>query len=242
MTGRVIVVGDLHGCRDELVSLVALVAPREGDRVVCVGDFVTKGPDGAGCLELWRDRGWLGVRGNNDEDVLRLLRGEQGKHKQHVIDEARRLETRPDLVDYLASLPLIVDLPDICSCVVHGGCLPDMRISGLGDPGLHADVLLRARLVVPDEHGWRLARTREEKARATFWADAWDGDRFVIYGHAARPEIRRSPRALGIDTGCVYGACLTAAVRHGDEWTTESVRASRAYATQGGADPEDGGA
>ncbi len=242
MPDRVIVIGDLHGCRDELVSLVERVGPRDGDRVVCVGDFVTKGPDGAGCLEIWRDRGWLGVRGNNDEDVLRLVRGEPVKPKPHVAAEARRLATRPDLVDYLASLPLIVDLPDIGACVVHGGLFPDMRVAELADPELHADVLVHARLVVSDARGWRLARTREERAHATFWADAWNGDRFVVYGHAAHPEVRRSARALGIDTGCVYGECLTAAVWQSDEWTTESVPARRAYATQGGPGGEDGSA
>ena len=44
MTSRTIVVGDLHGCYDELMELLESVSFTADDRVVCVGDLVTKGP------------------------------------------------------------------------------------------------------------------------------------------------------------------------------------------------------
>jgi serine/threonine protein phosphatase 1 len=44
MTSRTIVVGDIHGCYDELVALLQKVNFGADDRVVAVGDLITKGP------------------------------------------------------------------------------------------------------------------------------------------------------------------------------------------------------
>ena len=53
----------------------------------------------------------------------------------------------------------------------------------------------------------------EENHNSTFWADLYDGNQgFIVYGHQCFQEVNRSPHALGIDTGCVYGNKLSAAV------------------------------
>lgn len=44
MKSRTIVVGDIHGCYDELMDLMQQVDLGERDRVVSVGDLITKGP------------------------------------------------------------------------------------------------------------------------------------------------------------------------------------------------------
>ena len=44
MTSRTIVVGDIHGCYDELMELIEKVNLGDDDRVVSVGDLITKGP------------------------------------------------------------------------------------------------------------------------------------------------------------------------------------------------------
>ena len=44
------------------------------------------------------------------------------------------------------------------------------------------------------------------------WADSWQGPELVIYGHTPWEEIYTSPKALGIDTGCLLGGKLTACV------------------------------
>jgi hypothetical protein len=61
------------------------------------------------------------------------------------------------------------------------------------------------------------------------WSERWKGDRFVVYGHTPLREPKFDSRALGLDTGCVYGGKLTAAIFDG-EWSTESVKAKRKYA------------
>ena len=64
---RTIVVGDLHGCYDELIELLQSVSFTQEDRVVCVGDLVTKGPKNREVLDLFmNDARFRTVIGNHD--------------------------------------------------------------------------------------------------------------------------------------------------------------------------------
>ena len=58
---RTIVVGDIHGCFDELTDLLALINLQKDDRVVAVGDLITKGPKNREVLAIKRER-WRGKR------------------------------------------------------------------------------------------------------------------------------------------------------------------------------------
>lgn len=224
---RLVVIGDPHGCLDELRDLLELLSLSEEDFVACVGDFVTKGPRPLECLELWRDKGWHAVLGNNDGAVLKVIRGEWTEAKEGLEQDARRLEARPDLVEYLESLPLSIDLPAHDAAVVHGGLLPHERFGN----GVGEEVLLTLREIVEEAGQWRPAQSTDPREARRFWADVWDGDRFVVYGHTPRPDVAVHPRALGIDTGCVYGWRLTSAIRSEEgTWSTESVPARRVWA------------
>src|SRR5262245_22982185 len=68
---RTIIVGDVHGCRDELERLLEHVGFVRGDQVVLVGDLVARGPDPCGTLELVRNVGAWSVRGNHEDKLLR---------------------------------------------------------------------------------------------------------------------------------------------------------------------------
>jgi hypothetical protein len=59
------------------------------------------------------------------------------------------------------------------------------------------------------------------------WYERYDGEQTILFGHWPAPEPRRGPRALGLDTGCVYGFQLTAYVIETGELL--SVQARRAY-------------
>ena len=67
-------------------------------------------------------------------------------------------------------------------------------------------------------------RTNREGAP---WYEAYHGEQTVLFGHWPAPRPRRGPRAIGLDTGCVYGYQLTAYVIETRELI--SVDALRAY-------------
>lgn len=81
--GRSIIVGDVHGCCDELEDLLAYVGFSRSDRLYFVGDLIVRGPKPRGTLALVRKLGGRAVRGNHEDRLLRWRRTE-------AIDEERR--------------------------------------------------------------------------------------------------------------------------------------------------------
>jgi len=74
---RSYVIGDIHGCPDELVYLVQALPLESGDRLVFLGDYIDRGPDSSGVisflLELQKDRGayeFVFLKGNHEDMLL----------------------------------------------------------------------------------------------------------------------------------------------------------------------------
>jgi len=201
-----IVVGDVHGCVDELSDLLAACRYGAGDQLVLVGDLVAKGPDSRGVLALVRELGARSVLGNHDAHLLRarnaLLRG--GPQPARPIRPATaRLVRELDDRDWqvLDALPLWLSLPEHQALVVHAGLEPGKPLAAQ-DP----ELLLNIRTIRPDGSG---SRGRDD---GVLWGSSWPGPELVLFGHHASAGLQRHPFAIGLDTGCVYGNQLTACV------------------------------
>ena len=196
---RTVVVGDVHGCYDELVALVGRVDLGESDRLVCVGDLIAKGKKSREVLELFMsDPRFTSVLGNHDRAVLEYLRGERKKKtlKDAQRKAAKKLkESRERYAAYLATLPPYIDLGS--HVVVHAGLRPGVALEEQS-----LDDLTALRTLGPDR----------ESREGTPWYELYDGEKVALFGHWPAPEPRRGPRAIGLDTGCVYGGALTAYV------------------------------
>ena len=210
---RYIFIGDIHGSYDELTELLSHVLPGPNDIVSSVGDLVRKGPEVAKCLDLWISRRYRAVLGNN---------------------EVRALNESPHLdlahLDWIRSLPLFLDFPEIQTAVVHGGVLPDMRIA-IEDMERNRDAVLKLRHVRQQDGKWIALKRDQVRPDDPWWSEVWDGDRTIVYGHSPTPDHRPriDRKAIGLDTGCVYGGRLTAAI-HDGVWSFTSVAARRVYA------------
>ncbi len=220
---RLIFVGDIHGCFEELHELLDRIEPAGNDLVISVGDIVTKGPDVARCLDLWRDRGYLAVQGNNEIKVLERARP---LLRFFARDEVLR---RRDLHAYIRTWPLVIDFPNEQITAVHGGFLPQMNVTR-EDVEREREVIPELRWIRKQNGDWHPVPKEKKKKDDVLWAEKWRGDRFVLYGHTPVREPKRDKQALGLDTGCVYGGALTAAIYDGGEWRTMSVKAKRKYA------------
>ena len=210
--GRTIVVGDIHGCYDELVALLDKARLGSGDRVVSVGDLVTKGEKSREVLELFMADGrFSAVIGNHDRAILRYWRGESKSLKEAQERTRRELEAgRERFAAYLASLPYFIDLG--AHVVVHAGLRPGVPLHEQSP----AD-LTELRTLGPDR------KSRD----GTPWYEVYDGEQTALFGHWPAAELRRGPKAIGLDTGCVYGYTLTAYVAETGE--VFSVQALRQY-------------
>jgi len=125
---NIYVVGDVHGCIDELRTLWDRLGPTENDMVVFVGDLVRKGPDSEAVVEFVQSKGnAVSVRGNNEAKIVH-----------------DRIDTEPfdPIADALESFPLVVSWDD--AMAVHGGINPTESLSAHD-----ADDLLEMRSVPP---------------------------------------------------------------------------------------------
>jgi hypothetical protein len=209
MAARTIVVGDIHGCYDELLDLLAAVEFAAGDRLVSVGDLITKGPQNRAVLDRFMsDPQFEAVIGNHDLALRRRWNGEKFKLKDSQKPTNKELKKdKEKYVAYLNTLPFMIDLGT--HLVVHAGLRPGVQIHSQS-----TDDLTELRCLGPD----RTARD------GTPWYEVYDGDKTVLFGHWPSDEPRRGKKALGLDTGCVYGKHLTAYILETDEIKTVPAR------------------
>ena len=55
MSGRTIAIGDIHGCAKALACLIEAIGPTEDDTIVALGDYIDRGPDSSGVVDLMMD-------------------------------------------------------------------------------------------------------------------------------------------------------------------------------------------
>lgn len=221
--GGIDVVGDVHGCKEELDELLAKLHPAR--RLVFVGDLCDRGPDTPGVLRLVmrlvREGRALAVVGNHDDKLMRALRGAKVKPVHGLEVSLRQFEEEPEsfragVAAFMESLPTHLLLDEGRLLVVHAGMKPSL---------LSAPESRRRPFALYGE------TTGETDAyglpvRAD-WAQEHRGPPLVVYGHTPQREPRWVNETVCIDTGCVYGGKLTAL--HYPERTTTSVPAREAY-------------
>jgi predicted phosphodiesterase len=106
MTPRTIVIGDIHGCYDELVALLEKVQAGADDRIIAVGDLIVKGERNREVLDLFMTDGrFSAVLGNHDRAILRYWRGKKKKLNEQQHECRGELESGRERYEaYLASL------------------------------------------------------------------------------------------------------------------------------------------
>jgi bis(5'-nucleosyl)-tetraphosphatase (symmetrical) len=221
-------VGDIQGCAAEFETLLETIKFEVGvDELWCLGDLVNKGPDSLGVLRLWRDVGGHGVLGNHDIYALQAHAGRIPRG-QDSLDRLFEAEDGEALLKRLRAMPVLVHLPAETGVrdvwVVHAGLHPQWtdlvatarRLNAAVKtdwPHISADVELATNIRCCTATGAAVHFTGlpgdcPEPFRA--WDDFYDGDAMIVHGHWARRGFYRTPRTMGLDSGCVYGGTLTA--------------------------------
>ena len=244
------IVGDIHGCSNELDALIGKLDIGTEERLISVGDLFHRGPDPAGVMDLLREAGALFVLGNHELRVLRRFglapsaidgrdRPRRRRELGALADDAllgdggsacdvpfaRRAEVLEFLQDHAGYL--------LEHTSVHGaGPTPDGRSWCV----VHAGVVPGRPLC--DNCVEDLTRLRRvDGPGRPYWYEVYGGPELVLFGHTPSrlPRVERrgsSPVAIGLDTGCVYGGSLTAYSPELDEFVR--VPAARTYAKNRG--------
>jgi hypothetical protein len=216
---RVIAIGDVHGCIDELQDLLRECDYRPGDLVVFLGDLVCKGPDSISVVQMAREIGSIGVRGNHDFEVIRWHQAIKsgvdppvfGSEHFHIASCLSKAD-----MNWMYSLPWYISSKDLSALFVHAGFVSGIRLAKQ-NPRL----MMNMRSILPD------GTVTSKFFNNWPWARLWDGPQTVLFGHDADRGLQQYEHAIGLDTGCVYGGRLTACIL--PEKKLVSVSARREY-------------
>lgn len=227
MTHRTIIVGDLHGCRDEADKLLKQVSVRAEDHVIFLGDLVDRGPDSAGCVELALHRERVQgkpacILGNHEEKHLFYddIEREKGQVSVQIATHVEtRMQLKPHHYAYFRRMPKFLRLPEYNTVCVHAGAWPKRPIEQQTDRHLLHIQMIRpydkwgnfyrhkdaerscwASKVPEGEDGWK------------FWHHFWDGPERLVFGHSVLNKPLVTDRVVGLDGGGCFGLELWALV------------------------------
>lgn len=193
--GRLLAVGDIHGCLDHLERLMARVEPTPADRVVFLGDYIDRGPDGRGVIDFLIDFGRrfprsVFLKGNHEAMFLDFLAGRNqwlflyngGASTLESYREERGVRIPKEHLEFLSNLSLYHETEAFI--FVHAGLRP----------------------------GAPLNRQREKDLlwiREEFIDSPYDWGKTVVFGHTPRKEPLLGKSRICVDTGAVYGFFLS---------------------------------
>jgi serine/threonine protein phosphatase 1 len=201
-TGRILAIGDIHGCNGLLKRLLDRIRIDPlSDTLILIGDYLDRGPEVREVIDTLLDLketcpNLICLKGNHEsmflnyylegrDEELFLNNGGQRTLDSYGIslDEARKGAGFPENhLRFLASLPFFHETDDYF--FVHAGLRPGIAL---------ADQL-------PEDMLW---------IRHEFIDSGWDFGRTVVFGHTPLSKPLIEKKKIGIDTGAVYGGRLT---------------------------------
>jgi protein phosphatase len=212
------IIGDVHGCADELELLLTRLGYEAdadgvrrhagGRKAVFVGDFVDRGPRTPDVLRLAMAMVSAGtalaVPGNHDLKLVRKLKGRDVQVTHGLAESLAQLagetpEFRAQATEFLDGLVSHYVLDDGRLVIAHAGMKEEMQGRGSGkvrDFALYGETTGET-----DEFGLPVRYN---------WAAEYRGAAHVVYGHTPVPQPEWLNRTINIDTGCVFGGRLTA--------------------------------
>ncbi len=196
---RDIIIGDIHGCFEELQQLLSAANATGEDRVISAGDFVDRGPDSVRVWEFLRDRpNTVVISGNHERKHVRGTLS----YSQEIV-KLQFGDRYPEFVEWAAALPYYFETEHCL--IVHGGFDPDVPLERQREEVLCSTI--------------SGARQLDRKLGGRDWAALYHGSKPVVFGHRVVGDeaIEWNGRAWAIDTGACHGGYLTGLITPGFE-------------------------
>lgn len=195
----VYVVGDIHGCYDELMGkLNSLDFDKKQDLLVSVGDLIDRGPESLKCLSLIEEPWFKCIQGNHE---LMAYTAITRKSTWFDFWYKHGGEWHRDLEDAKEAERLILDaikLPHVIEIERRGTktvvCHADYPLDKYDPEATDAD----------DYDCLQWGRHRIEKRIPLKQNAKIEGADLFIFGHTPQSEILKSHNQIFIDTGACY--------------------------------------
>jgi len=192
---RTIVVGDLHGCFDELQDLLGKIhfQPQE-DELIFSGDVINRGPKSKECINFLITTGALSVLGNHEYFLIQSHRFQEVKRRVYRLMRKEFQDDFEELLQIISSWPIWIEREDFL--LVHAGLHPFLNKTS-----------------VPPEYLLSVREVREETGELKPWFDFYQGEKLLLFGHWAKlKSMVEKPNVIALDGGCVYGGTLRAVI------------------------------
>ncbi len=202
LSENIFAVGDVHGCAEELQQLVELLPLQAGATLVCLGDYVDRGPDSRGVidylLQLEKRRPVVLLKGNHESMFLDFVQAPHSKRAGMFIfnggsatlasyaDSNGHYHIPDDHLQFLRRLKLFHESRH--HFFVHAG-VPEIPLEEV-DPIKQEATLL-----------W---------TRKKFLKSAYRWSKLIVHGHTRVPEVEVRRNRVNLDTACAYGGKLSA--------------------------------
>jgi len=199
-TEKTFIIGDIHGCLGMLEELFSKIPWRPGrDALVFVGDYIDRGRDSRGVVDYImnlaeKNSGVICLMGNHEAMLLDYL---SGKNRNLYLANQGLTTLRQYLTDGPIGGDALIP-PD--HMAFYRGLRPFLELDGYYV--VHAG--FRPGIDIMDQKGEDLIWIREP-----FISSGYDFGKKVIFGHTVFPEPLIMDNKIGLDTGAVYGNCLT---------------------------------
>lgn len=198
--GRLLAVGDIHGCCRTLRKLLAAIRPGRSDRLVFLGDYIDRGPDPRGVVDTLlalrrRVPRCVFLMGNHERMLLDAL---AGRNLPLYLANGGAVTLRAYTVNGRLKMP-----------AAHRRFFRSLRL--FYETGTH--IFVHAGL----RPGRALGQQAEEDLlwiREAFLNAPPNGPKTVVFGHTPMRAPLFRARRIGLDTGAVRGGALTACDLH----------------------------
>lgn len=213
------IIGDIHGCYDELMELLEKLGYQVGQdgvtarppaerKAVFLGDYGDRGPNTPDVYRLVMAMVAAGdayaLPGNHDDKLKRYLQGRRVQITHGLDKTVEQLEPesgefKAQLREFIDGLPTHYVFDGGALVVAHGG-MPE-ELQGRASRTVRSTALYGVTTGEQDELGLPVRLD---------WGADYRGHAFVVYGHTPVAEPKWVNRTINIDTGCVFGGRLTA--------------------------------
>ncbi|MBM9499584.1 metallophosphoesterase [Leptospira sp. 201903071] len=204
-----IVIGDIHGCYDELILLLEEVGYSENDRIISVGDIVDRGPDSVKVYDFFKE---------NPRHIV-VMGNHENKHDNHVLSYSQEIvklqfgDRYQEFLDWIHDLPLYYETES--ATIVHAAIEPNVPLNEQ-----------RKEVLIGSTSGEKYLTNKFDSED---WTNLYKDEKPVIFGHRVLGDGVQiyGDRIYGIETGACFGGFLSAVTL--PDFKIFSVRSAKNY-------------
>jgi len=202
LSENIFAIGDVHGCSQEFEQLVEMLPLQDRATLVCLGDYIDRGPDSRGVIDILLDleqrHRIVTLKGNHESMLLDFLDSPHSKSAGMFIfnggsatlasyaDAKGRYRIPNEHLEFLRRLRVFYETER--HFFVHAG-VPEIPLEKV-DPVKQESVLL-----------W---------IRKKFLNSHYQWSKMIVHGHSRVPEVEIKQNRINLDTACAYGGKLSA--------------------------------